>query len=92
MLLRVTVVLILLLVSGPATTSKTVAETMEKKVEDYSFRLRPGSFITVIGDEGHIIVDGNPLDVMGDDKLMESHGQEKPHSLLPHRIPHHMQR
>jgi cobalt/nickel transport system ATP-binding protein len=26
---------------------------------------------------------------MGDEKLMEAHGQEKPHSLVPHQIPHH---
>ena len=42
----------------------------------------------VLIDEGHIIVDGNPLDIMGDDKLMNAHGQEKPHSLVPHIIPH----
>jgi len=42
----------------------------------------------VLIDEGHIIVDGNPLDIMGDDKLMNAHGQEKPHSLVPHSIPH----
>jgi hypothetical protein len=26
--------------------------------------------------------------VMGDDKLMQTHGQEKPHSLVPHPTPH----
>ena len=39
-------------------------------------------------DNGSIIVDGNPREVMGDDKLMQAHGQEKPHSLVPHPIPH----
>jgi len=28
------------------------------------------------------------LEIMGDDKLMEAHGQEKPHSLVPHPVPH----
>ena len=40
-------------------------------------------------DEGHIIADGNPRQIMSDDRLMEAHGQEKPHSLVPHRTPHH---
>ena len=44
----------------------------------------------VLIDEGHIVADGNPREIMGDDKLMEAHGQEKPHSLLPHRMPHHV--
>lgn len=36
-------------------------------------------------DEGHLIADGNPHEVMGDKQLMEAHGLEKPHSLMPHR-------
>jgi len=43
----------------------------------------------VLIDDGSIIADGNPGEVMSNDKLMEAHGQEKPHSLVPHRIPHH---
>ncbi len=39
-------------------------------------------------DEGRIIADGNPMEIMGDDRLMEAHGQEKPHSLVPHSVPH----
>jgi len=42
----------------------------------------------VLMDKGSIIADGNPREVMGDDRLMEAHGQEKPHSLVPHQIPH----
>jgi cobalt/nickel transport system ATP-binding protein len=26
---------------------------------------------------------------MGDMALMEAHGQERPHSLVPHQLPHH---
>ena len=43
----------------------------------------------VLVDNGRIIADGDPRKIMGDDRLMEAHGQEKPHSLVPHRIPHH---
>jgi cobalt/nickel transport system ATP-binding protein len=42
----------------------------------------------VLMDEGTIIADGNPAEIMGDVSLMEAHGQEKPHSLIPHAIPH----
>ena len=42
----------------------------------------------ILIDEGHIAADGKPCEVMGDDKLMQAHGQEKPHSLVPHPIPH----
>jgi len=42
----------------------------------------------VLMDEGRIIADGTPRDIMGDEQLMEDHGQEKPHSLVPHQIPH----
>jgi cobalt/nickel transport system ATP-binding protein len=43
----------------------------------------------VLIDEGKIVADGNPREIMGDEPLMEAHGQEKPHSLVPHQIPHH---
>jgi len=42
----------------------------------------------VLIDNGYIITDGNPHDVLGDESLMEAHGQEKPHSLIPHQITH----
>ena len=42
----------------------------------------------VLMDEGSIIADGAPRDIMGDERLMEAHGQEKPHSLVPHQVPH----
>lgn len=42
----------------------------------------------VLIDRGHIIADGNPREIMGDDKLMEDHGQEKPHSLVPYMHRH----
>ena len=42
----------------------------------------------VLLDGGCIIADGNPREIMGDDRLMKAHGQEKPHSLMPHQVPH----
>jgi cobalt/nickel transport system ATP-binding protein len=43
----------------------------------------------ILIDEGRIVAVGDPRQIMGDEKLMEAHGQEKPHSLVPHQIPHH---
>lgn len=40
-------------------------------------------------DEGQIVADGPPRDIMSDEMLMARHGQEKPHSLVPHQITHH---
>ncbi len=42
----------------------------------------------VLIDEGRIVADGCPRKVMGDEALMAAHGQEKPHSLVPHQLPH----
>ena len=38
-------------------------------------------------DGGKIIADGIPAHIMGDIRLMEAHGLEKPHSLIPHIHP-----
>jgi cobalt/nickel transport system ATP-binding protein len=43
----------------------------------------------VLIDEGRIVVNGNPHQVMGNVALMEAHGLERPHSLVPHTEPHH---
>ncbi len=44
----------------------------------------------VLLDEGRVIVEGCPGDVMCDVALMEAHGLERPHSLTPHAEPHHL--
>jgi cobalt/nickel transport system ATP-binding protein len=41
----------------------------------------------ILLDEGKIVVDGRPSLVMSDAALMEAHGLEKPHSLVPHVHP-----
>lgn len=38
----------------------------------------------VVLDDGAIVADGNPKDILGDERLMQAHGQEKPHSLMAH--------
>lgn len=44
----------------------------------------------ILLDEGRIIADGEIKTVMADQALMEQHGLEKPHSLIPHdRACHH---
>ena len=43
----------------------------------------------VLIDEGRIVANGNPRKLMGDVDLMEAHGLERPHSLIPHTESHH---
>lgn len=43
----------------------------------------------ILVDGGKIIADGNSIEIMNNEELMEAHGQEKPHSLIPHRRSHH---
>lgn len=42
----------------------------------------------ILLDEGKIIASGSPMKILGDKELMEAHGLEKPHSLIPHVIHH----
>lgn len=42
----------------------------------------------VVMDRGAIVADGDPHSIMGNAALMEAHGQEKPHSLVPHQVDH----
>jgi len=43
----------------------------------------------VLMDDGCVVADGDAREIMTDDRLMEAHGQEKPHSLMPHQTSHH---
>jgi cobalt/nickel transport system ATP-binding protein len=43
----------------------------------------------VLMDEGRIVANGKPQELMGNVGLMEAHGLERPHSLVPHVEPHH---
>jgi cobalt/nickel transport system ATP-binding protein len=43
----------------------------------------------VVLNEGQIVADGPPGEIMGDVTLMERHGLERPHSLVPHAGANH---
>ena len=55
---------------------------------DLEFMLEVCSRV-ILMDGGSIIADGNPKEILGDVELMEAHGLERPHSLVPHALPHH---
>jgi len=64
-------------------------ETILIASHDLEFILEVCDRVILI-DAGRIVADGNPREIMNDEKLMEAHGQEKPHSLVPHQTPHHI--
>jgi cobalt/nickel transport system ATP-binding protein len=64
------------------------AETLLVASHDLELILEVCGRVILI-DEGKIVADGDPRQIMGNEQLMEAHGQEKPHSLVPHQIPHH---
>lgn len=66
-------------------------ETMLISSHDLEFVLEVCDRVVVL-DHGHIIADGLPHEIMGDEALMLEHGLEKPHSLIPHVEPHHQKR
>jgi cobalt/nickel transport system ATP-binding protein len=63
-------------------------ETVLISSHDLEFVLEVCDRVILI-DEGRIIADGCPREIMGDQALMETHGLEKPHSLSPHVESHH---
>ena len=63
-------------------------ETLLIASHDLEFLLEVCDRVLLI-DEGRVIADGVPHEVMSDQTLMEKHGLEKPHSLIPHADPHH---
>lgn len=64
------------------------SETSLIASHDLEFILEVCSRVVLV-DEGCIVADGNTRDVLGNLTLMETHELEKPHSLIPHREPHH---
>jgi cobalt/nickel transport system ATP-binding protein len=63
-------------------------QTMLISSHDLEFILEVCDRVLLL-DAGTIVADGHPTQVMNDTALMERHGLEKPHSLIPHRKPHH---
>lgn len=64
------------------------SETLLLASHDLEFLLEVCDRI-VLMDEGRIVADGDPFEIMGDQAMMEAHGLEKPHSLIPHAEMHH---
>ncbi|NET47396.1 MAG: energy-coupling factor ABC transporter ATP-binding protein [Merismopedia sp. SIO2A8] len=62
-------------------------ETILVSSHDLEFLLEVCDRVLLL-DNGHIIADGFPSSVMGDEELMLAHGLEKPHSLIPHALDH----
>lgn len=63
-------------------------ETMLIASHDLEFILEVCTRV-VLMDEGRTAADGPPQEVLGNVDLMEAHGLERPHSLVPHLISHH---
>lgn len=63
-------------------------ETLLIASHDLEFLLEVCDRVVLI-DEGRVIADGLAAEIMGNQGLMEAHGLEKPHSLIPHVEPHH---
>lgn len=46
----------------------------------------------ILIDQGQIVADAPPVEIMGNVPLMEAHGLERPHSLAPHAAANHVHR
>jgi cobalt/nickel transport system ATP-binding protein len=64
-------------------------QTMIIATHNLEFVLLTCSRVVVL-DEGKVITSGDPREVMADREFMESHGLEKPHSLVPHEHQDHI--
>ena len=62
---------------------KSSPETVLVSSHDLELVLEVSSRVILV-DEGQIVANGEPVKLMSDDGLMESHGLERPHSLRPH--------
>ena len=62
---------------------KRSAETILISSHDLEMVLEVSSRVILI-DNGQIIADGDPVEIMGNETLMTTHGLERPHSLHPH--------
>ncbi len=67
---------------------KGSGETLLISSHDLELVLEVSGRVVLI-DEGRVVADGDPPEVMGRAELMEAHGLERPHSLTPHARPGH---
>lgn len=65
------------------------SQTLMIASHDLEFVLEVSDRVVLL-DEGRVVADGRARDVLGDARLMDAHGLECPHSLVPHQIPHHI--
>jgi cobalt/nickel transport system ATP-binding protein len=70
---------------------KTTSETLLLASHDLELVLEVCDRVVLL-DDGAVVTNGNPREVMVDVVLMEAHGLERPHSLTPHSELHHGQR
>ncbi len=63
-------------------------QTMVIASHDLEFVLEVCDRVLIM-HQGEIVADGLPAEIMGDESLMRAYELEKPHSLVPHVIPHH---
>ncbi len=62
---------------------KNSDETVLVSSHDLELMLEVSSRVIIL-DHGKIVADGPTAEIMADERLMEAHGLEKPHSLQPH--------
>ncbi|MEO0757384.1 MAG: energy-coupling factor ABC transporter ATP-binding protein [Cyanobacteria bacterium J06648_16] len=67
---------------------QTLDQTMLIASHDLEFVLEVCDRVLIM-HQGEIAADGHPREIMGDEALMRAYELEKPHSLVPHVIPHH---
>ncbi|MBI9100027.1 MAG: ABC transporter ATP-binding protein, partial [Spirochaetaceae bacterium] len=67
---------------------QSMTETLFISSHNLEFLLETCTRVIVI-DEGQIVADGPIKKIMSHEKLMNDHGLEKPHSLVPHQVKHH---
>lgn len=70
---------------------KEMSETLLISSHDLEFLLETCSRVIII-DEGEIVADGPIRDILSNENLINKHGLEKPHSLIPHVEHHHNQK
>ncbi|MGD1991865.1 MAG: ABC transporter ATP-binding protein [Anaerolineae bacterium] len=67
---------------------QTSAETFIVASHDLELILEVCQRVVLL-DGGQLVADAPPREIMKNVALMEAHGLERPHSLVPHREPHH---
>lgn len=67
---------------------QTLDQTMLIASHDLEFVLEVCDRVLIL-NQGEVVADGQPAEIMGDEALMRAYDLEKPHSLVPHVISHH---